>query len=96
MWLGALLLTAWFVRRPTGPDHVLAALLGLILVFAFGLAWRASPFLRFWNVAAVLAGAVAVGTHLRGRLARAWAPENPAYADVFEYCRTASVKTAAP
>ncbi len=73
LWLGALLLAGWSLRRG-GPDGntVLPWLFGLALVFAGFLAWRASPFLQFWNGAAALGTAVLITVRLRRRIAGAW------------------------
>lgn len=73
LWLAALLLAGWWLRRRNADGNtVLPWLLGLTLLFAGFLAWRASPFLRFWNGAAVLGAAVLIGVRLRGRIASAW------------------------
>lgn len=73
LWLGALLLAGWWLwRRDPAGNTALPWLLGLTLLFAGFLAWRASPFLWFWNGAAVLAAAVLIGVRLRGRIAAAW------------------------
>jgi hypothetical protein len=69
LWIGALALAAWRVHGRTheAPGAV-SLLLGVGCFFAAGLAWRASEFLRFWNVVAVVAVATTVAVRLRGAL----------------------------
>lgn len=70
IWIGAVAIGgAWARRRANAPTPWLT---GLLVFFALCGAWRASPFLRFWNLAAVLAAAVAITVHLRWGLASAW------------------------
>jgi len=69
IWIGLLVAAgAWLSRRrgTTVPWPV-----ALVLFFAACAAWRASPFLRFWNFAAMLAAGVLVAVHLRSRLRHA-------------------------
>jgi hypothetical protein len=72
LWIAALLLAGFLLHRRAGGSRALSWLVGLPLFFAACLAWRASPFLRFWNAAAVLAAAVTLAVHLRGGMLRAW------------------------
>ncbi len=70
VWIGALAIAGWWSRRRA--NAATPWLTGLLLFFALCCAWRASPFLRFWNLAAVLAAAVAITVQLRHGLASAW------------------------
>jgi hypothetical protein len=74
LWIGVLVAAGWALRRPRyRVDAALLGLLALLVLCAACVAWRASPFLRFWNVAAMGAVAVAIATRLRQPLATAWA-----------------------
>jgi hypothetical protein len=69
LWIAVLALAGGLAyRRTRRPLGALPVLFGVACVFGGCLAWRASPFLRFWNAAAVAAAAVAIAVHLRGTL----------------------------
>lgn len=69
LWVNALALAAWLVHRRTRRAPAgLPALLALGAFFAVCLAWRASPFLWFWDVVAIAAVATTIAAHLRGAL----------------------------
>ena len=69
LWIGALALAAWLVHRRTHREPgALPLLFGVAGFFAACLAWRASPFLRFWDVVAVAAVATTIAVHLRRAL----------------------------
>ena len=69
LWMGPLAIAGWMAyRRTHRPAGALPGLLVVGVFFAGCLAWRASPFLSFWNVAAVAASAVAIAVQLRGTL----------------------------
>lgn len=73
LWVGALATTGWLLRRRVAPaDPKLTGLVGLAVCFAACFAWRASPFLLFWNGTAIGSAAVMVAVHLRGNLLSAW------------------------
>jgi hypothetical protein len=73
LWMAALAAAGWWLRRPLHQaDPLLLGLLGLLVFFAACVAWRASPFLRFWNLAALCAAGVAIATQLRQPIATAW------------------------
>jgi hypothetical protein len=76
LWLGLLLAAgAGFYHLAGGRDRRLFWLAAVPGFFAWCLAWRASPFLRFWNLAAILAGGVMVATALRSSLGEARLPD---------------------
>jgi len=69
LWVNALALAAWLVHRRTRRAPAgLPALLALGGFFAVCLAWRASPFLRAWDIVAIAAVATTIAVHLRGAL----------------------------
>jgi hypothetical protein len=69
LWIVALALAAWRLERRTRrAPNALPLLLGVGAFFGACLAWRASPFLRFWDVVAVGAVATTVAVQLRGAL----------------------------
>lgn len=69
LWIVALALAAWLLERRTGrAPNALPLLLGVGGFFGACLAWRASPFLRFWDIVAVGAVATTIAVHLRGAL----------------------------
>jgi len=73
LWLAALVAAGWALRRADADLSPISPwLLGLVSFFGGSLAWRASPFLRFWDSAAIMAAAVVIGAPFRGRVARAW------------------------
>ncbi len=76
LWVAPLLAVGLALYYSSGGRHRrLHWLAALLLFFALCLAWRASPFLRFWNVVALLAKAVLTVTALRCSLANAWLPD---------------------
>lgn len=69
LWIGTLAVAGWQAqRRSSRPAEALPVLLATGTFFAACLAWRASPFLRFWDVAAVAAVVVTIAVQLRGAL----------------------------
>ncbi|GIW52316.1 MAG: hypothetical protein KatS3mg081_1671 [Gemmatimonadales bacterium] len=76
LWLAPVLAAGLgFYYRSGGRDRRLPWIVALMLFFVWCLAWRASPFLRFWNVAAIIAAAILAVTALRCRLGQAWLPD---------------------
>jgi hypothetical protein len=72
LWIGSLVLAGRWVRRGAHrADVVLVGLLALLVCFAACVAWRASPFLRFWSLVALLAAGGAIATQLRQPIANA-------------------------
>lgn len=73
LWIGVLAGLGWLTARRAGRWSTATAwFVGLACFFAACLAWRASAFLRFWNVAAILAAAVTLAVQARRPIARAW------------------------
>jgi len=66
LWIGTLVAAGgWLLRREgaTAPWSF-----AVVLLFAACAAWRTSPFLRAWNLMALLGAGVLVSVHLRQRL----------------------------
>lgn len=69
LWIGTLVAAGWWLLRREGASPPWS--FGVVLVFAAFAAWRASPFLRAWNLIALLAAGVLVSVQLRQRLTEA-------------------------
>lgn len=73
LWATALALAGFLMLRRSGRiSPTTGLLLGLLIFFAATQAWRASEFLRFWNLVALVAAGIVLTVHLRGGIVPAW------------------------